>query len=157
MVLSSDLTERSICYVTSCVIFLGQNGHVGKTRFELDDDEDEDKVEDEDETGEGDSEDERNESGLGNDDQCRLNRLFQKNGVFQKKCTSVVRSQSHLSFRTRVSKQGGPGGQKKKKAPPPKKGPKRPRFCCISMAGRPPHARSTNYRSFSVSAPLEAS
>ncbi len=63
-------------------------------------------MEDEDETGEGDSEDERNESGLGNDDQCRLNRLFQKIGVFQKKCTSVVRSQSHLGIRTRVSKQG---------------------------------------------------
>ena len=79
---------------------------VGKTRFELDDDEDEVKVEDEGETGEGDSEDERNEPGLGNDDQYRLNRLFQKNGVFQKKCTSVVPSQSHLSTRTRVSKQG---------------------------------------------------
>ena len=39
--------------------------------FELDDDEDEDKVEDEDDIGEDDSEDERNESGLGNDDQFR--------------------------------------------------------------------------------------
>ena len=45
--------------------------------------------------------------GACNSSQCRLNRLFQKNGVFQKKCTSVVRSQSHLALRTRVSKQGG--------------------------------------------------
>ena len=55
------------------------------------------KVEDEDEIGE--------------DDQCRLNRLFQKNGVFPKKYTFVVRSQSQLSTRTRESKQACPRTQ----------------------------------------------
>ena len=63
-------------------------------------------MEDEDETGEGDSEDERNESGLGNDDECRLNRLFQNNGVFQFQRASVRPSQRRLLIRTRDSNQG---------------------------------------------------
>ena len=65
-------------------------------------------MEDEDETGEGDSEYERNESGLGNDDKCRLNRLLQNNGVFQFQRASVRPSQRRLLIRTRDSNQGRP-------------------------------------------------